>query len=256
MLRFCDTNVYYSFELSNDICNEIWTTEYPACVDQSNGEAIYEGVECHLITNDELYGTDFFEDKQAVALDQRSMVDFVVSWFSACAQHKLISNDIDIAEWCTSYSNCYEKYYEDINTFDGALSYYEALAMYENHEFRNAWVRDEKKLRFNFGANQVIPELSWMVYEYKKYRKTIWENYLNEIIKSNILNVKYKINLLSSQGTLYINPLVPLDDDLTIDKIDLDDKDSLLYFCNPFKPEFDTNYLFIKDTLERNRADL
>lgn len=252
MLRFCDTNIYYSYELSNDICDEIWTTNFPACVDQNNGEAIYEGVKCHLIKEKGAVHKSFFDDKHAVALDLKTFINFLIAWHSSCIQNKLISNSIDIATWCTAYNNCYDKYYESINIFEGALSYYEALAVYESKEIRGTYDKFGEHIRFDFNFDSVIPELSWMLYDYKKYGKTIWEDYLNKVVKSNILNIRYKIALLESQGTIIARPSVPLDDSVELSTIDLNDEGSLIYFCNPFKPEFDTNYLFIEELLKKS----
>lgn len=254
MLSFCNTNLFYTFELSNDFADEVWTTEFPACVNEFDGESIYEGVKVNLFKYKDLINNpSFILDKADVMLTIDEMMDFVFTWYDTCVKRKLISNCITKSEWMLDYINCYKNTYEKSNTYEGALGYYESLALYKiNFWCTDLGVKIPDLITLD-NIEGIIPEISWMLEDYIVNNKSsIWEDYLTEYIRNNIRRINYKKALLERINN-FIKLDINLNPNLTIADVDLMNPQALFYFDNPFYDDFHTNYIYIDKLLSKLR---
>ena len=256
MLHFLNKNIYYTYELSNDIADEVWTTEYPACVNDEDGEGIYEGVKLHKFNylKDITQNLDivaWFKDKQNIMFNKPEMLVFSLAWYDSCVQRHAISNCVDMTQWIVDYDNCYKSFYERADVYEGALGYYEALAVSELHKtiFSEGHAGDLCGMKMD--KLNPIPEVSWMLADYiHGGRKSVWSIYLTEYIRGNIRGMLYKRGIMGRAWVGFPSVDIPLDLNMTIDDVDLTDTKSVWYFDNPYNLDFHTNYCYIKRLLE------
>ena len=92
MLHFLKSNIYLTNELSNDITDEVWTTDFPACVNDADAEGIYEGVKLNKFNyfEDLIAYPKFILDKKNVMLNRQELNGFVLSWYDSCVKRKAI----------------------------------------------------------------------------------------------------------------------------------------------------------------------
>ena len=257
MLHFGNNNIYYSFELSNDIVDEIWTTDFPACVNDSDADGIYEGVKLHKFdTSDFVVNPDeFFKSHKNIAFTLGEMSAFLLSWYSDCVTSVFISNVVDMQDWIDSYIKCYEDIYclEDI--YEGASGYFDAIAAYRIHAYLHRTQNEPVLIKANLGKTSFVPEVSWMLADYLHDKKSLWKDYLTEYIRKNIKDILYKrVAFNRAHRAEQIN--IPLDSDLTIDDIDFSNSQSVFYFDNPFDVDFHTNYKYIQYLINRYKVDV
>lgn len=255
MLHFLNRNIYYTFELSNDIADEVWTTDYPACVNDEDGAGIYEGVKLHKFDyiKDVAHNPNivsWFKDKQNIMFDRREMLVFCLAWYDSCVQRRAISNCVDMSRWMLTYSYCYEYFYEKADVYEGALGYYEALALSDLYKVLNEGSADSY-VGIKMDKLNPIPEVSWMLADYiHNGRKSVWSAYLTEYIRGNIRGMLYKRGIMGRAWAGFPSVDIPLDLEMTIDDVDLTNEKSVWYFDNPYNLDFHTNYVYIKSLLE------
>lgn len=246
MLHFLKSNIYYSYELSNDITDEVWTTEFPACVNDADAEGIYEGVKLHKFDylKDLKDNPKFLLDKRNIMFDVVSMEGFILSWYDSCAQRRAISNCVDIVQWLQDLRACYTLFYEKSNVYEGALGYYEALA---KSLLDSCIPHPEPSYINRFNVLNAAPEVSWMLADYlHNNRRSVWNKYLTEYIRHNIRGMLYK-GAIADRAFLHFNKLtLRLDEEMTIDDVDFSDEQAVYYFDNPYELDFHTNYFYIK----------
>ena len=251
MLHFLKSNIYLTNELSNDITDEVWTTDFPACVNDADAEGIYEGVKLNKFNYLEDLATNpkFILDKKNVMLNRQELNGFVLSWYDSCVKRKAISNCVDRVQWLNDYISCYTFMYKQIkHTYEGALTYYEALASADLMSIDMATLRDTTSYGIrNMDKLNPQPEVSWMLEDYfKNNKKSVWANYLTEYIRGNIRGIRYKRAIASrARGAMFPELTIQLDVDMTIDDVDFSNKQAVYYFDNPFELDFHTNYIYI-----------
>lgn len=234
--------------------DEIWTSEYPACVNDFDAEGIYEGVKLHKFNfkKDVTANPEFFKDKKNIAFKINEMTGFVFAWYDNCAQRRTIANVVDVSDWILDYQKCYKNIYWSENFYEGALGYYETLASHKLHEYIYR-TQNEPVYVDGLGKLNPMPEITWMLADYLYNNHTsVWANYLTEVIRKNIRDIKFSkamFNRACGADMIVIN----LRDDLTIDEIDFTDPQAVLYFDNPFSNDFHTNFEYIKRLIVRER---
>lgn len=252
MLHFCNTNIYLASELSNDIADEVWTTNYPACVNDSDAQGIYEGVKLHKFDfNELLNNTHFFDNKSNVALTIPKLNYFIFRWLDNCISRKTISNVVDVATWVSCYHACYKKVLVNTDAFEGALGYYESLMLYDFHQYLYLPV-SYKPYHSKSGIDKMnlIPEISWMLADYlHNGRKSVWANYLTEYIRGNVRSILYKIGMMKRACDSMVNLTINLHPKITIDDVNFTNPQSVYYFDNPFDNDFHTNYMYINQLI-------
>lgn len=250
MLHFCNTNIYLTNELSNDIADEVWTTQYPACIDSNDGPGIYEGVQTHLINiQKDIIGKEreFFQNKHAVMLPIPELKVFVKNWYEKCKRANQITVNIDINKWFEQYVTCYKNYYTAImNVDESGLGYFETLALYD---LLNA--SGEFTGTFSFARMNVFPEISWMFADYLSNRNSQWKHYLTDYIRKNVRLLLYR-QTVSNIISPIIDTKIILDKNISIENIDWSNKNSVFYLCNPLDNDFHTNYMFIRQLVDEN----
>ena len=123
MLHFLKSNIYYANELSNDIADEVWTTAFPACVNDFDAKGIYEGVKLHKFSfaDDLANNPQFIVDKKHVMFTDREMSSFTLAWYDSCVKRKAISNCVDRVRWLQDLKACYSLFYDKSNVYEGAI---------------------------------------------------------------------------------------------------------------------------------------
>ena len=252
MLHFLNSNIYLANELTNDIPGDIWATSYPACVNDYDAPGIYESNTLHKFKYKEFQDNPkWILDKEEVLLGTRELDGFLLSWYDSCAQRRAISNCVDMVEWIRDYRNCYMNLYQATDAYEGALNYYDALALADLNTIdiigdNNYYYVDMSKLN-------PIPEVSWMLEDYlKNDRKSVWKNYLTEYIRINIKDMIYRGRIGNRANAGFIPLQIPLDINMTIDDVDFSDERAVWYFDNPYKVDFKTNYAHIAQLCRRH----
>lgn len=250
MLHFLKSNIYLTHELSNDITDEVWTTDFPACVTDADAEGIYEGVKLNKFNyfEDLAANPKFILDKKNIMLNRQELNGFVLSWYDSCVKRKAIGNCVDRVQWLNDYIYCYTFMYKHIKcAYEGALTYYEALASADLMSIDMDTLRDTTSYGVrNMDKLNPQPEVSWMLEDYlKNNRKSVWANYLTEYIRSNIRGMRYKRAIARRAPAGFPELTIRLDVDMTIDDVDFSNKQAVYYFDNPFELDFHTNYIYI-----------
>ena len=250
MLHFLKSNIYYANELSNDIADEVWTTAFPACVNDADAEGIYEGVKLHKFSfaDDFANNPQFIVDKKHVMFTDREMSSFTLAWYDSCVKRKAISNCVDRVRWLQDLKACYSLFYDKSNVYEGAIGYYEALALYDLDSLTMERIRDITSVSIR-GMDKLnpTPEISWMLADYLyNNRRSVWNKVLTEYIRSNIRGMLYKRAVANRAGVGFPSFNIPLDINMTIDDVDFTNKQAVYYFDNPLDLDFHTNYMYIK----------
>ena len=254
MLHFLKSNIYYANELSNDIADEVWTTAFPACVNDFDAEGIYEGVKLHKFSfaDDFANNPQFIVDKKHVMFTDREMSSFTLAWYDSCVKRKAISNCVDRVQWLQDLKACCSLFYDKSNVYEGAIGYYEALALYDLDSLTMERIRDITSVSIR-GMDKLnpTPEISWMLADYLyNNRRSVWNKVLTEYIRSNIRGMLYKRAVAGRAGVGFPSFKIPLDINMTIDDVDFTNKQAVYYFDNPLDLDFHTNYVYIKRLCE------
>ena len=252
MLRFCSTNIYYTAELSNDIADEIWTSEYPACVNDEDAAGIYEGTKLHKFdfNKDVVNNPDFFKDKNNVAFSMAEMIQFVLAWYDNCAQRRVISNVVSTPTWMSDYVLCYHRTFRAEHAYEGALGYYESLAKYRFMTDSLRLNQDRVNFVRSFEKMNLIPEVSWMLADYLTNKRTsVWASYLTEYIRHNVRDIAYKRIICSRAYSNMCDIRIDLNPNITIDDVDFRNEQAIFYFDNPFSNDFYTNFVYIRNLI-------
>jgi len=247
MLRFLNSNVYLANELTNDIPGDVWTTSYPACVNDYDAAGIYESSILHKFKYEDFQKNPrFILDKEEIMFSWDEMEGFLMSWYDSCVQRKAISNCVDRVQWIKNYKSCYLLLDAATDVYEGSMNYYDALAVADLQKYS----RTANNVSYYVDLNKLnpVPEVSWMLEDYlKNGRKSVWSNYLTEYIRRNIKDMLYKQSIANRAHARRLDLGIHLDVEMTIDDVDFSKEEAVFYFDNPFSADFKTNYVHISD---------
>lgn len=257
MLDFCNMQIRLTCELSNDVADEVWTTEVPATKDNPReGYGIYENVKIHLINpKQDIAGheKEFFNSgKYNLFLRRTEFSLFCMRWFAACIDYGLLSDKdcIRIIEWSSCYKTNFSLYYNDLLKQKDVLGYFDSLAI--NDLFLEDPESGEHSIHWDFSEVSVIPEVSWMLADYLNNGNTLWKDYLTSYVRNVVRETKFKLNMLPFAHK-FIKLPINLSENIRLDQIDFKDEHAWMYFHNVLNEDFKTNVVFIQRLLERYR---
>ena len=252
MLYFCNSNIYLTNELSNDITSEAHTTDFPACSPEGDATGIYEGVVLHKFNASSIAGKahEFFKYKQSVAFQKHELKQFVTDWYKDCVTKHRISNCVDIDVWFDDYIECYLRQYKLLeNVIGNALGYFETLALYDLQNTDKTYTG----AAFNLSKLNPQPEISWIISDYFKNKSAKWKTKVTEFINKNIYSMIFHKADIEKLGVKCFNLTLPLDIVSSPEEIDWKHEQALFYLCPPFgSGDFYTNYVYLKRLVDEH----
>lgn len=241
MLHFCNSNIFYSGELTNDIADEVWTDEVLACKNYDI-DGIYEGVKVHKYTFEELEkDKEFFKNKTNIFMSWSTLRVFVYNWY----EHTVGGDSAECTRWLRLYKDMYVSSLISTNVWVNGMGYFEALALHDLN------TPQAVRCTTPLPIPTQVPEFSWAVADFYRNGGSVWEDFINSVIQKNVRSFLYKAGNIHMYDAPLLTTHIPSTAlNITIRDIDPKDPKALWYFHNPFGPDFHTNVFYIKEILQ------
>lgn len=236
MLNFCNSKIYFNFEITNNKPFEATGCPY---TDPEYIRVFVPNLSIVSIWNESL-----LEEHKNIGLTPSEFYSFILLWYNSCKFEKIFN--WTEKQWFSDYIQCYKNL---IPATKGNWNY-------EDHFFPNRKVLGIENIKYNNSGspitilNNTLPEFSWMVEDYLvcqiKGTESLFLEELNKKILINVEKLRYHIQTNNSFFKEIIK--IPLNLDIkNIKDIDFTNEYSF-YYLYPTFPEdrIRTNYIHLK----------